>query len=198
MLAVEEGPYATTGDADLGRPGTLIWIDMEMTGLDPGTCVPLEIATVVTNDRLLVLAEGPNLVIHQPDAVLEAMDQWNTEHHGQSGLTEAVRQSKVSTAKAEELTLDFLRAWTEPGKCPLSGNSVGQDRRFLRRYMPQLERHLHYRIVDISTVKELAVRWFGLDPPQKRETHRALEDIQESIEELRHYRRLIFRERVAD
>lgn len=175
----------------------LIWIDMEMTGLDPESCVPLEIATVVTDEELDVLAEGPQLVIHQPDDVLAAMDAWNTEQHGRSGLTEAVRSSSVSLASAATLTLEFLEAWTAPGSSPLCGNSVWQDRRFLRRYMPRVDAHLHYRIIDISTVKELSRRWYGLDPPPKREAHRALDDIHESIEELRTYRRMIFRSKPA-
>ncbi|MGM0575460.1 MAG: oligoribonuclease [Myxococcota bacterium] len=174
-------------------PKHLVWLDMEMSGLDPETCVPLEIATVVTDNDLNILAEGPNLVIHQPESVLDAMDDWNTEHHGASGLTEAVRNSRVSCQQAEEMTLSFLTGWTEPGRSPLCGNSVGQDRRFLRRYMPRLEQHLHYRIVDISSIKELSVRWYSLEPPRKKEAHRALDDILESIEELRFYRRTLFR-----
>lgn len=177
----------------MARSDNLVWIDMEMSGLDPVTCKPLEIATVITDSELEIVAEGPNLVIHQPDAVLDAMDQWNTEHHSASGLTQAVKQSRVSCKQAEAMTLSFLERYTEPGRPPLCGNSVGQDRRFLRRYMPEIHQHLHYRIVDISSIKELAKRWYGLEAPAKRESHRAMDDIRESIDELRFYRRVLFR-----
>ena len=172
----------------------LIWLDMEMSGLDPAICYPLEVATIVTDSDLNILAEGPNIVIHQPDEVLDAMDEWNTEHHGSSGLTAAVRSSEVSCAQAEQMTLDFLREWTRPGKSPICGNSIGQDRRFIRRYMTLLDAHLHYRVIDISSIKELVGRWFDLQPPPKKEAHRALGDIRESIEELRFYRRTVFRD----
>lgn len=179
---------------DVGRSAdNLVWLDMEMTGLDPETCVPLEIATVITDSELNVLAEGPNLVIHQPASVMAAMDEWNTKQHGKSGLTEAVLSSRVTLAQAEEMTLAFVAAWTEPGRSPLCGNSIGQDRRFIRRYMPRLEQHLHYRVIDISSIKELASRWYRLDPPAKGESHRALDDVHESLEELRFYRRTLFR-----
>ena len=175
------------------RSRHLVWLDMEMSGLDPATCRPLEMATIVTDSDLKILAEGPNLVIHQPDEVLDAMDPWNTSHHAESGLTESVRNARMSCAQAEAMTLQFLRDWTHPGRSPLCGNSIGQDRRFLRRYMADLNRHFHYRIIDISSLKELAVRWYGIEPPAKKESHRALDDIRESIEELRFYRRVIFR-----
>lgn len=171
----------------------LVWLDMEMSGLDPETCRPLEIATLVTDSQLNVVAEGPSLVIHQPDSILDAMDPWNTEHHGRSGLTQSVRQSRLTCEQAEWMTLEFLKRWVEPGRSPLCGNSVGQDRRFIRRYLPRLESFLHYRIVDISSIKELAKRWYGLKPPAKQEAHRALDDIHESIDELLFYRRTIFR-----
>ncbi len=170
---------------------------MEMSGLDPETCQPLEIAALVTNSELEILAEGPCLVIHQADEVLDAMDAWNTQHHTESGLVEAVQQSRVTCAEAESMTLAFLERWTEPGRSPLCGNSIGQDRRFLRRYMPALHQHLHYRVIDISSVKELAWRWYQLQPPRKNEAHRALDDIHESIEELRFYRRTIFADEVS-
>jgi oligoribonuclease len=177
-----------------GPPPPLIWIDMEMSGLYPATCRILEIATIVTDGDLNVVAEGPDLVVHQPDAVLEAMDEWNREHHGASGLTEAVRKSAVSVAEAERKTLDFLKPHCKPGESPLCGNSVGQDRLFLARYMPELEAFLNYRIVDVSSIKEVALRWYpALKIPPKREAHRALEDIRESIEELRFYRERVFR-----
>ncbi len=177
-----------------GPPPPLVWIDMEMSGLFPATCRILEIATIVTDGDLNVVAEGPDLVVHQPDAVLEAMDEWNREHHGASGLAEAVRKSTISVAEAERRTLDFLKQHCTPGESPLCGNSVGQDRLFLARYMPELEAFLNYRIVDVSSVKEVVLRWYpALEIPTKREAHRALEDIHESIEELRFYREKVFR-----
>jgi len=175
------------------RGDHLVWIDMEMSGLDPEICRPLEIATIVTDNQLNVLAEGPNLVIHQSDALLAGMDAWNTEHHTKSGLVDSVRSAKTSEAEAEAMTLSFVEAWTEPGRSPLCGNSVSQDRRFLRRYMPRLDAHFHYRNIDISTLKELARRWYNVEPPLKDSNHRALDDIRESIEELRFYRAALFR-----
>lgn len=175
--------------------GNLIWLDMEMSGLDPETCVPLEVATIITDSKLEILAEGPNIVIHQPDSVLEAMDEWNTTHHGQSGLTRAVQESTISCAEAEAQTLAFLEKWTQPNRSPVCGNSIGQDVRFLRRYMPRIATHLHYRVVDISSIKELVGRWYGVEPPPKKEAHRALDDIRESIAELRYYRQTIFVDR---
>ena len=177
----------------MAKRDNLIWLDMEMSGLDPEDCVPLEVATIVTDNELNILAEGPDLVIHQPDSVLDAMDEWNTSHHGDSGLTAAVKASTVSLAAAEAQTLAFLQEWTDPGASPLCGNSIGQDRRFMRKYMPLLERHCHYRVIDISSIKELSVRWYRLAPPPKKEAHRALEDIRESIAELQHYRSVLFR-----
>jgi oligoribonuclease len=172
----------------------LVWIDMEMSGLDPESCHILEIASVVTSGDLEVIAEGPDLVVHQPDEVLEAMDEWCTQHHGGSGLTAAVRASDISVEDAEGQTLEFLSEHTRAGASPLCGNSVWQDRRFIIRYMPALEKFLHYRIVDVSSVKELARRWYPqLVSPTKRESHRALDDIRESIEELRFYRKSVFR-----
>lgn len=172
----------------------LVWIDMEMSGLDPESCRILEIASIVTDADLEVLAEGPDLVVHQPDAVLASMDEWCTRHHGESGLTEQVRASTIGVEEAERQTLAFLERHTERGLSPLCGNSVYQDRRFIARYMPELDRFLHYRLVDVSTLKELARRWYpDLKPRPKRESHRALEDIRESIEELRHYRENVFR-----
>ena len=171
----------------------LIWLDMEMSGLHPHVDVPLEIATIITDNDLNELAEGPNLVIHQPDSVLEAMDEWNTDHHGRSGLTQAVRESTISLQEAERQTLEFVKAWTQPNSSPLCGNSIAQDRRFIRRYMPDLDAHLHYRIIDISSIKELSWRWFELGPPEKRESHRALDDVRESIEELQFYRQTLFK-----
>jgi oligoribonuclease len=168
----------------------LIWIDLEMTGLDPQNDQIIEIATVVTDGQLNELAEGPVLAIHQPDAVLEAMDEWNTRQHGGSGLTERVRSSQTNAAAAERATLEFLRDWVTEGASPMCGNSICQDRRFMARLMPELERFFHYRNLDVSSVKELARRWApdvykGFD---KDSSHLALDDIRDSIAELRHYR----------
>lgn len=176
-----------------GHP-PLIWIDMEMTGLDPDTCHVIEIATLITDDNLEIIAEGPDIVVHQPDAVMNAMDAWCTEHHGASGLTAAVKASKVSLSAAERETLLFLERYCRPSSSPLCGNSVWQDRRFIDAYMPSLSQFLHYRTVDVSTLKELVKRWYPtLEMLKKTETHRALEDIRESIEELRFYRKSIMR-----
>ncbi|MEE4360291.1 MAG: oligoribonuclease [Pseudomonadales bacterium] len=173
----------------------LVWMDLEMTGLDPGENVIIEIATLVTDSELNLVAEGPVLAIHQPESELDKMDEWNRTHHGDSGLVERVRASRIDAAEAEQRTLDFLARWVPAGVSPLCGNSVHQDRRFLRRYMPRLDAHLHYRIVDVSTLKELARRWYpaAADAFVKREAHLALDDIRESIDELRHYRRTILR-----
>jgi oligoribonuclease len=173
----------------------LVWIDLEMSGLNADRERILEIATIVTNGGLEVLAEGPELVVHQPDSLLDAMDAWNREHHGKSGLTARVRASEVSEAEAERLTLEFVRAHVPERSAPLAGNSIHQDRIFLARYMPALEGYLHYRNVDVSTVKELVRRWSPKayeGRPTKRAKHRALDDIRESIDELRYYRRAVF------
>ena len=173
----------------------LVWIDLEMSGLDHEKERILEIATLVTDGQLNILGEGPELVIHQPDPLLEAMDDWNKKHHGGSGLVNRVKASKVSEEDAEAQTLAFLAEHVEAGAAPLAGNSVHQDRLFLSKYMPKLTAHLHYRNVDVSTVKELVKRW---DPeafegrPSKKGHHRALDDIRESIEELRYYREAEF------
>lgn len=178
----------------------LVWIDMEMSGLDPATERVLEIAVLVTDAELQTIAEGPELVLHQDESVLGAMDEWNTTHHTASGLVERVRASTLREAEAQDQILAFLAAHTAPGQAPLAGNSVHQDRRFLRRWLPGVDAHLHYRIVDVSTVKELARRWYPrqfAEVPPKREAHRALEDIRESIAELRWYREHVFRAPLA-
>lgn len=171
-------------------------MDLEMTGLDPDRERIIEAATIITSGDLAIVAEGPDLVIHQPDAILEAMDEWNRTHHGQSGLTERVRASTVTEAQAEQEILAFLDAHVPTTARPvLAGNSIHQDRRFIRRYLPGLDRRLHYRMVDVSTVKELAKRWYtGIMEarPPKNETHRALDDVRESIDELRFYRERVF------
>ncbi|WP_111642785.1 oligoribonuclease [Marinimicrobium alkaliphilum] len=168
----------------------LIWIDLEMTGLDPDADVIIEIATVITDAQLNILAEGPVRAIHQPESALEAMDEWNTRQHGGSGLTQRVRESQTSLADAEAETLAFLEQWVPKGKSPMCGNSICQDRRFLVRGMPELERYFHYRHIDVSTLKELARRWRPevVEGVKKSGSHLALDDIRDSIEELRHYR----------
>lgn len=178
----------------MNTTGALVWMDLEMTGLDPDRDTILEIATIVTDGALNALEEGPVLAIHQPAAVLEAMDDWNREHHAASGLTARVTSSTVSMADAENRTLELVRRHCSERSAPLCGNSIWQDRRFLARYMPALEAYLHYRIVDVSSIKELAARWYpDLALPKKRNAHLALDDIRESIDELRFYRQHIFR-----
>ena len=180
----------------MSAPDRMVWIDLEMSGLDVERCRILEIAALVTDGELNVLAEGPDLVVHQPDEVLAAMDDWNTEHHGASGLSAAVRASTLSEAEAEQRVLAFVASHCAPQSAPLAGNSVWMDRLFLRRYMPRLEAYLHYRLVDVSTVKELVRRWapqVAARLPAKAEKHRALDDIRESVAELAWYRREVFR-----
>ncbi|MDA8485074.1 oligoribonuclease [Pseudomonas resinovorans] len=173
----------------------LIWIDLEMTGLNPDTDVIIEMATIVTDSDLNVLAEGPTIAIHQSDEILAGMDEWNTRQHGQSGLTQRVRESRISMAEAEAQTLTFLEQWVPKGKSPICGNSICQDRRFLYRHMPQLEAYFHYRNLDVSTVKELAARWAPKvrDGVKKSSSHLALDDIRDSIAELQHYREHFFK-----
>jgi len=171
----------------------LIWIDLEMTGLQPDHDHIIEIATVITDAGLEVLAEGPVIAVHQPPDRLDAMDEWNTRHHAQSGLTQRVQASTVTEVEAEQSTLTFLRQWVPEGRSPMCGNSVCQDRRFLARWMPRLEAYFHYRSIDVSTVKELAQRWYpGLPRFDKRGSHVALDDIRESIGELDYYRTQLF------
>ena len=168
----------------------LIWIDLEMTGLNPDTDLIIEIATVITDKDLNILAQGPVIAVHQSDTALAAMDDWNQTHHGQSGLIERVKASAINTAEAERLTIEFLKDWVPANTSPICGNSIGQDRRFLYRYMPTLEAYFHYRNIDVSTLKELAARWAPAvkDGFNKESTHQALDDILESIEELQYYR----------
>lgn len=176
-------------------PNALIWIDMEMSGLNTDTDKIIEIATIITDSQLELIAQGPVLAVHQSDTVLNTMDEWNTRTHGGSGLTQRVRESTLSEADAERQTLDFIQQHVGKNKSPLCGSSICQDRRFLARGMPQLEAYLHYRNLDVSSIKELVRRWkpeicAGFE---KKNTHKALDDILESIAELKYYREHFFK-----
>ena len=178
------------------RPAhNLIWIDLEMTGLDTDQDRIIEIATIVTDENLNIFAEGPVLAIHQPDIVLNAMDEWNTRQHGQSGLVQRVRRSTLTAQDAEQQTLAFLKKWVDAKKSPMCGNSICQDRRFMHRLMPDLEQFFHYRNLDVSSVKELARRWRPelMDGLKKDASHLAMDDIRDSIRELKYYREYFFR-----
>jgi oligoribonuclease len=177
-------------DRMIPNPTNLIWIDLEMTGLVPERHRIIEIATIVTDQELNVLAEGPVLALRQSDAELQAMDEWNTRQHAKSGLVDRVRASLLDEAAAEQATLDFLARWVPAGKSPMCGNSICQDRRFLARWMPRLEQHFHYRNLDVSTLKELCGRWAPAIARgfTKESTHLALDDVRDSIAELRFYR----------
>ncbi len=175
--------------------GSLFWIDLEMTGLNLAQDAIIEVASVVTNDTLDVIAEGPSLVIHQPEFVLEKMDAWNKNQHSSSGLLDRVRSSHITLAEAYELTLDFARRCCKKN-VPVCGNSVYQDRAFLKRFMPELDQYFNYRIIDVTTIKEVVRRWYTGDPNalfEKKSNHRALEDVYASIEELKHYRAYFFK-----
>ena len=184
-----------SANAEAGdRASNLIWIDLEMTGLDTDNDTIIEIATIVTDKHLNELAEGPVLAIAQAVETMEAMDEWNTRQHGESGLTERVLASRVSLRQAELETLDFLSQWVDAGASPMCGNSICQDRRFLAREMPELERYFHYRNLDVSTLKILAANWAPTvaEGFSKESTHRALADIRDSIAELAWYRSELF------
>jgi len=173
----------------------LIWIDLEMTGLDTTSDAIIEIATVMTDANLNILAEGPILAIHQPDEVLNAMDEWNTRQHGKSGLTERVRKSAMNEQEAERQTIEFLVQYVPENTSPMCGNSICQDRRFLARCMPDLERFFHYRNLDVSSLKELARRWAPevANGFKKGSTHLAMDDVKDSIRELQYYREHLFK-----
>lgn len=172
----------------------LVWMDLEMTGLDPEKERIIEIATIITDSALNIIEEGPVACVKQDQAYFDAMDEWNTNHHTASGLIERINKEGMAESEAEQMTLEFLRKHVEPGKSPLCGNTIGQDRRFLVRYMPELETFLHYRNLDVSTVKELCVRWRPdiHNRIEKKNVHRALDDIRESIAELRFYKENFF------
>ena len=173
----------------------LIWVDLEMTGLDPEKDTVIEIATIVTDAELNTLATGPVIAIHTDDARLAAMDEWNTTHHTESGLLERVRASNDSLSSASSDTIDFLRDWVPEGKSPMCGNSICQDRRFMVRHMPTLETYFHYRNIDVSSIKELTKRWDAevMRGFSKKSTHLAMDDIRESIAELVYYRKHVFK-----
>lgn len=179
----------------MARNENLVWIDLEMTGLEPDVDRIIEIATIITDADLNILAEGPVLAVHQPDSVLAQMDEWCTNTHGASGLTQRVKDSQISEAEAERQTIEFIANYVDKGVSPLCGNSIGQDRRFLVKYMKDLEAFFHYRNLDVSTVKELAKRWKPevASSFKKQGVHLALDDIRESIGELQHYREHFFK-----
>ena len=179
-----------TARSEMNKKTNLIWIDLEMTGLVPEKDVIIEIATVVTDADLNILAEGPSIAIYQDNKHLDSMDEWNTRQHAKSGLVQRVKESEISLNEAEKQTLDFLMKYVDPGASPMCGNSICQDRRFLYIYMPNLEKFFHYRHIDVSTLKELAVRWKPdiVTSSFKQSKHLALSDIYDSINELKHYR----------
>ena len=175
----------------MSQNDNLVWMDLEMTGLDPEHDVIIEIATIVTDGDLNIIAEGPVIAVSQPDVLLDAMDEWNTKTHGNSGLTQRVCDSDVDAREAQRQTIEFLQQYVKAGASPLCGNSIHQDRRFLVKYMPELEAYMHYRNIDVSTLKELAKRWKPevVSSFEKKGSHQALDDIRESIAEMLHYRK---------
>lgn len=196
---VSEGSAAMAAGESMAQ--RMVWVDLEMTGLDIEKDQIIEMACLITDSDLNILAEGPNLIIKQPDELLDSMSDWCKEHHGKSGLTKAVKESTVTLQQAEYEFLSFVRQQTPPGLCPLAGNSVHADKKFLDKHMPQFMKHLHYRIIDVSTVKELCRRWYPEDyefAPKKAASHRALDDISESIKELQFYRNNIFKKKTDE
>jgi oligoribonuclease len=176
------------------REERMVWIDLEMTGLDIEKESIIEIATIITDGELNILAHGPNVAITVDESLIEGMDEWNTTHHFESGLVKRIREQGVNLSEAEEMTLDFLKKWVEPNTAPLCGNSVWNDRRFLEKEMPKVAQYLHYRMIDVSTVKELARRWYpDVDKYPKKGAHLALDDIIESVEELDYFRNKVFK-----
>jgi len=176
------------------REQRLVWIDLEMTGLNIEKESIIEIATIITDGELNILAHGPNVAITVDESLIEGMDDWNTTHHFESGLVDRIRNQGVSLTDAEEMTLDFLKKWVDPNTAPLCGNSVWNDRRFLEKEMPRVAEYLHYRMIDVSTIKELARRWYPeVDKYPKKGAHLALDDIIESVEELEYFRDKVFR-----
>lgn len=172
----------------------LVWLDLEMTGLEPSRCSIVEIATIITDSQLNILAEGPSVAIHHGPEALTTMEKWSRDTHRKSGLLKRVEESTITTREAEEMTLDFIRGYCPEKASPLCGNSIGHDRRFLERYMPALFAYFHYRNIDVSTIKELVRRWYPTGPsaPTKKGNHIALDDVRESINELRFYREYYF------
>lgn len=178
----------------MNKKDNLIWIDLEFSGLDFKNNDILEIATIVTDKDLNILEKGPNIAIKTKKDILESMDDWNKKTHSNSGLVTKCLESSTALKEAENETLDFLKKWTQKGESPICGNSIGQDKRMLLKYMPELSEHFHYRVIDVSTIKELSQRWdLGLEKFKKEETHTALHDIEESIEELKYYKDKIFK-----
>lgn len=196
-MSIDKPTAKTTGKTQIKHTGKkgLVWIDLEMTGLDTINDEIIEIATIVTDDDLNILAQGPVFAIKVPDTVLNGMDEWCTKQHGQSGLIDRIRRSTVTLEQAERETIEFLSKWVDAGKSPMCGNSICQDRRFLARQMPELERFFHYRNLDVSSIKELAYRWRPdvLNSFEKNGSHLALDDILDSIRELKHYRQHFFK-----
>lgn len=182
--------------SELDKDNNLVWIDLEMTGLEDEHLI-IEIATIVTNGDLEEVAEGPSIAIKRSAQEMQNINEWSKEQHQKSGLLNHVANSSISINDAENQTLEFLANWVEPGKSPICGNSIGTDRRFIRREMPRLDQFLHYRMVDVSTIKELVKRWYpAKELPEKQSNHLALDDIRESIEELRWYRTTFFKESI--
>uniref|UniRef100_A0A1B6JX37 Probable oligoribonuclease n=1 Tax=Homalodisca liturata TaxID=320908 RepID=A0A1B6JX37_9HEMI len=196
-MSLNNHPVPSVNGECTKTENNIVWVDMEMTGLDPEKDHVLEVACLVTDQDLNIVAEGPNLIIHQPPDILANMNEWSLKFHKESGLTDLSRNSNITLKEAEDALLEFVRTWTPYQLCPLGGNTVYMDRLFLRKYMPEFEQHMHYRLIDVSTVKELCRRWYPEtynEQPNKKSIskHRALDDIRNSIKELKFYRNKIF------